>query len=98
MNGVMLAGALEDLGDGFIAMLGGWGDDGLQAVLVAIVAITALRTLSMKSAIGAILLFVVALGIYRSQDSLSDAFEDEVNNPAKAAASAPALPGPGGGA
>ncbi|CAM5613504.1 hypothetical protein ACIPPN_26740 [Streptomyces diastaticus] len=98
MNGVMLAGALEDLGDGFIAMLSGWGDDGLQAVLVAIVAITALRTLSMKSAIGAILLFVVALGIYRSQDSLSDAFEDEVNNPAKAAASAPALPGPGGGA
>lgn len=94
----MLAGALEDLGDGFIAMLSGWGDDGLQAVLVAIVAITALRTLSMKSAIGAILLFVVALGIYRSQDSLSDAFEDEVNNPAKAAASAPALPGPGGGA
>ncbi|MEU3261509.1 hypothetical protein ABZ694_27595 [Streptomyces albidoflavus] len=96
MNSVMLAGALEDLGDGFIAMLSGWGDDGLQAVLVLIVAITAFRSLSMKSAIGAILLFVVALGIYRSQDSLSDAFEDEVNNPAKAAASAPALPGPGG--
>ncbi|WP_228487809.1 hypothetical protein [Streptomyces albidoflavus] len=98
MNGVMLAGALEEVGDGFIAMLSGWGEDGLQAVLVTIVAITAFRTLSMKSAIGAIVLFIVALGIYRSQDTLSDAFEDEVNNPAKAAATAPKLPGPGGGA
>ncbi|MFD6043902.1 hypothetical protein ACFWG7_21660 [Streptomyces koyangensis] len=98
MNGVMLAGALKEVGDGFIAMLSGWGEDGLQAVLVAIVVFTAFRSLSMKSAIGAIVLFVVALGIYRSHDSLSDAFEDEVNNPAKAAATAPKLPGPGGGA
>jgi hypothetical protein len=87
---VMLAGKLDDLGNSWIDMFEGWATKGLQAVLLGLVVYAMIQKVSLKAGIGALLLMIVALGLYNSRDSLSDMFEDEVNNPAQGA---PAIPG-----
>jgi hypothetical protein len=87
---VMLAGKLDDLGNSWIDMFEGWATKGLQAGLLGLVVIIMIQKFSLKAGIGALLLMIVALGLYNSRDSLSDMFEDEVNNPAKGT---PAVPG-----
>ncbi|MFC5220062.1 hypothetical protein [Streptomyces coerulescens] len=90
LNGVLLAGRLDDLGDSWITMLQSWATKGLQAGLLVLVVVIMVQKFSLKAGIGALLLMIIALGLYNSREDLSDMFEDEVKNPAKGA---PAVPG-----
>ncbi|MFF1378746.1 hypothetical protein [Streptomyces sp. NPDC058308] len=96
VNRAVLAGKLADLGDSWIGTAKDWGTAGLQAALVVIVVVIMLQRFSLKAGIGALILMVIALGLYNSRNQLADMFEDEVKNPAR---SAPALehPIPAGG-
>jgi hypothetical protein len=86
----VLAGQLDDLGDSWISMFQDWATKGLQAGLLVLVVVIMIQKVSLKAGIGALLLMIVALGLYNSREDLSNMFEDEVNNPAKGA---PAVPG-----
>lgn len=91
MNGSVLAGKLNDLGDSWISMFQDWATKGLQAGLLALVVIIMIQKVSPKAGIGALLLMIVALGLYNSREDLSTMFEDEVKNPAKGAPAAPSV-------
>jgi hypothetical protein len=86
----MLAGQLNDLGNSWINMFKEWATKGLQAGLVCLVVVIMIQKFSLKAGIGALLLMIIALGLYNSRDSLANMFEDEVKNPARGA---PAHPG-----
>ncbi|MFJ2007834.1 hypothetical protein [Streptomyces chartreusis] len=90
VNGVLLAGRLDDLGDSWITMLENWATKGLQAGLIGLVVVIMIQKFSLKAGIGALILMVIALGLYDSRQELAAMFEDEVKNPAKGA---PAVPG-----
>lgn len=90
VHSLMLAGQLDDLGNSWITMFKNWATKGLQAGLLVLVVVTMIQKFSLKAGIGALLLMVIALGLYNSRDSLADMFEDEVNNPSKGV---PAVPG-----
>ncbi|MCX4862405.1 hypothetical protein [Streptomyces canus] len=90
MTGVLLAGELGDLGDSWITMFENWATKGLQAGLLVLVVVIMIQKFSLKAGIGALILMVIALGLYNSRNDLADMFEDEVKNPSK---SAPAVPG-----
>ncbi|MFF0764322.1 hypothetical protein ACFYWH_30475 [Streptomyces sp. NPDC003737] len=90
VHSVMLAGQLDDLGNSWITMFQGWATKGLQAGLIVLVVVIMVQRFSLKAGIGALLLMIIALGLYNSRDSLANMFEDEVKNPAKGA---PAVPG-----
>ncbi|MFF1321965.1 hypothetical protein ACFVZZ_21420 [Streptomyces chartreusis] len=90
VNGVLLAGRLDDLGDSWITMLENWATKGLQAGLIGLVVVIMIQKFSLKAGIGALILMVIALGLYDSRQELASMFEDEVKNPAKGA---PAVPG-----
>ncbi|MFD4953461.1 hypothetical protein [Streptomyces sp. NPDC058451] len=87
---VMLAGQLNDLGDSWITMFREWATKGLQAGLVVLVVVIMIQKFSLKAGIGALLLMVIALGLYNSRNDLADMFTDEVKNPSKGA---PTVPG-----
>ncbi len=89
-RGVLLAGKLDNLGDSWIDMFGEWAAKGLQAGLLVLVVVIMIQKFSLKAGIGALILMVIALGLYNSRNSLADMFEDEVKNPSN---SAPAVPG-----
>ncbi|MFD5574758.1 hypothetical protein [Streptomyces cadmiisoli] len=72
-------------------MFGDWATKGLQVGLAVIVVVVMLQKFSPKAAIGALILMVIALGLYNSRNDLADMFEDEVANPAQGA---PAHPSP----
>ncbi|MEV5085687.1 hypothetical protein AB0K74_45660 [Streptomyces sp. NPDC056159] len=86
----MLAGQLNDLGDSWISMFKDWATKGLQAGLVVLVVVIMIQKFSLKAGIGALLLMVIALGLYNARNDLADMFTDEVKNPSKGA---PAVPG-----
>ncbi|MFD4975123.1 hypothetical protein [Streptomyces sp. NPDC058424] len=86
----MLAGQLNDLGDSWITMFKDWATKGLQAGLVVLVVVIMIQRFSLKAGIGALLLMVIALGLYNARNDLADMFTDEVKNPSKGA---PAVPG-----
>ncbi|MGW3911517.1 hypothetical protein ACWEBX_08295 [Streptomyces sp. NPDC005070] len=88
VHGVLLAGQLDDLGNSWINMFKEWATKGLQAGLIVLVVVIMIQKFSLKAGIGALLLMIIALGLYNSRDSLASMFEDEVKNPAK---SAPAI-------
>jgi hypothetical protein len=90
VNSLMLAGQLDDLGDSWITMFQDWATKGLQAGLLVLVVVIMIQKFSLKAGIGALLLMIIALGLYNSREDLSGMFEDEVKNPAKGA---PAIPG-----
>ncbi|MFI9772067.1 hypothetical protein ACIHJG_35180 [Streptomyces sp. NPDC052415] len=90
VNGVVLAGKLDEFGDSWISMFEDWGAKGLQAGLIVLVVIIMIQRFSLKAGIGALLLMIIALGLYDSREDLADMFEDEVKNPAQGA---PAIPG-----
>ncbi|MDH6604403.1 hypothetical protein M2164_000036 [Streptomyces sp. SAI-208] len=90
MTGVLLAGKLDDLGNSWINMFEDWAAKGLQAGLLVLVVVVMIQRFSLKAGIGALILMVIALGLYNSRNSLAQMFEDEVKNPSK---SAPAVPG-----
>ncbi|MFZ4246601.1 hypothetical protein G3I30_15010 [Actinospica acidiphila] len=90
MHSLVLAGQLNDLGDSWINMFKEWATKGLQAGLVCLVVVIMIQKFSLKAGIGALLLMIIALGLYNSRDSLANMFEDEVRNPAKGA---PVVPG-----
>ncbi|BAC67882.1 hypothetical protein [Streptomyces avermitilis] len=86
----MLAGRLDETGDGWINMLESWATKGFKAGLMALVVIGMVQKFSLKAGLGALLLMVIALGLYDSRNDLADMFTDEVKNPSKGA---PAVPG-----
>ncbi|MEV2234999.1 hypothetical protein AB0H69_41440 [Streptomyces phaeochromogenes] len=90
VNRLVLAGELDELGDSWIDMFMGWATKGLQAGLLVLVVVIMIQKFSLKAGIGALILMVIALGLYNSRNQLANMFEDEVNNPSK---SAPAVPG-----
>ncbi|SEB98593.1 hypothetical protein SAMN05216532_0108 [Streptomyces sp. 2231.1] len=87
---LVLAGQLDDLGNSWITMFKDWATKGLQAGLVCLVVVIMIQKFSPKAGIGALLLMVIALGLYNSRNDLATMFEDEVKNPSKGA---PAHPG-----
>ncbi|KUN17557.1 hypothetical protein AQJ11_37455 [Streptomyces corchorusii] len=86
----MLAGKLDALGDSWLDMFKDWATKGLQTGLIFLVVVIMIQKFSLKAGIGALLLMIIALGLYNSRDSLASMFEDEVKNPSKGA---PAVPG-----
>ncbi|WP_331765347.1 hypothetical protein OG747_52835 (plasmid) [Streptomyces sp. NBC_01384] len=90
VHSLMLAGQLNDLGNSWITMFKEWATKGLQAGLVCLVVVIMIQKFSLKAGIGALLLMVIALGLYNSRNDLANMFTDEVKNPAK---SAPTIPG-----
>ncbi|MCX5097617.1 hypothetical protein OOK36_55275 [Streptomyces sp. NBC_00365] len=90
VHSLMLAGQLNDLGNSWINMFKEWATKGLQAGLVCLVVVIMIQKFSLKAGIGALLLMVIALGLYNSRNDLANMFTDEVKNPAK---SAPSIPG-----
>ncbi|MFD4604372.1 hypothetical protein ACFWPQ_40945 [Streptomyces sp. NPDC058464] len=90
VHSLMLAGQLNDLGNSWIDMFKEWATKGLQAGLLVLVVVVMVQKFSLKAGIGALLLMIIALGLYNSRDSLANMFEDEVKNPVKGA---PAVPG-----
>lgn len=82
---LVLAGELSDLGDSWISMFGKWATKGLQTGLVCLVVVIMIQKFSLKAGIGALLLMVIALGLYNSRNDLANMFEDEVKNPSKSA-------------
>lgn len=90
VHSLMLAGQLDDLGNSWINMFKNWATKGLQAGLLVLVVVIMIQKFSLKAGIGALLLMVIALGLYNSRDSLANMFTDEVKNPSKGA---PAIPG-----
>ncbi|MFC0843458.1 hypothetical protein ACFH04_06880 [Streptomyces noboritoensis] len=90
VHSLVLAGELSDLGDSWINMFKEWATKGLQTGLVCLVVVIMIQKFSLKAGIGALVLMIIALGLYNSRDSLAKMFEDEVNNPSKGA---PAIPG-----
>jgi hypothetical protein len=87
---LVLAGQLNDLGNSWITMFKQWATKGLQAGLVCLVVVIMIQRFSLKAGIGALLLMVVALGLYNSRNDLANMFTDEVKNPSHGA---PAVPG-----
>ncbi|WP_435279805.1 hypothetical protein [Streptomyces sp. 1222.5] len=90
VRSLVLAGQLDDLGNSWITMFKDWATKGLQAGLVCLVVVIMIQKFSLKAGIGALLLMVIALGLYNSRNDLATMFEDEVKNPSKGA---PAHPG-----
>ncbi|MET9083667.1 hypothetical protein ABZX77_17530 [Streptomyces sp. NPDC004237] len=90
VHSLMLAGQLSDLGNSWISMFKDWATKGLQAGLLVLVVVIMVQKFSLKAGIGALLLMIVALGLYNSRNSLADMFTDEVKHPSKGA---PAVPG-----
>ncbi|MFE3410711.1 hypothetical protein ACFXMT_21030 [Streptomyces mirabilis] len=90
MHSLMLAGQLNDLGNSWINMFKEWATKGLQAGLVCLVVVIMIQKFSLKAGIGALLLMVIALGLYNARNDLANMFTDEVKNPARGA---PAIPG-----
>ncbi|MEU9522822.1 hypothetical protein [Streptomyces sp. NPDC048224] len=90
LGGVVLAGQLDDLGDSWITMFQDWATKGLQAGLIVLVVVIMVQRFSLKAGIGALLLMIIALGLYDAREDLADIFTDEVKNPANGA---PAVPG-----
>ncbi|MFF7358314.1 hypothetical protein ACFZA1_37660 [Streptomyces filipinensis] len=90
VHGLMLAGQLDDLGNSWINMFKEWATKGLQAGLICLVVVIMIQKFSLKAGIGALLLMVIALGLYNSRNELANMFTDEVKNPSKGA---PAVPG-----
>ncbi|MDQ0994762.1 hypothetical protein [Streptomyces sp. V3I7] len=90
VHSLMLAGQLNDLGNAWIDMFKEWATKGLQAGLVVLVVVIMIQKFSLKAGIGALLLMVIALGLYNSRNDLASMFEDEVKHPSKGA---PAVPG-----
>ena len=71
---------LQNLGDNIIGMLAGWALPSLTAVGGLIVVVTMVRRFSLKAGIGAVLAFVVCLGIYNSRDDLATMFKNQVQS------------------
>ncbi|WP_405933693.1 hypothetical protein [Streptomyces sp. NBC_00827] len=90
VNSLMVAGQLDDLGDSWINMFKDWATKGLQAGLLVLVVVIMIQKFSLKAGIGALLLMIIALGLYNSREDLAGMFEDEVKNPSQGA---PAVPG-----
>jgi len=90
VHSVLLAGELDEVGNGWINMFKNWATNGLQAGLLVLVVVVMIQKFSLKAGIGALLLMVIAMGLYNSRNELANMFEDEVKNPSKGA---PAVPG-----
>ncbi|MGY9066876.1 hypothetical protein [Streptomyces sp. CAS3] len=90
VHSLVLAGELGDAGNSWIDMFANWGTKGLKGGLICLVVIIMVQRFSLKAAIGALLLMVIALGLYDSRNDLADMFADEVKHPSKGA---PAVPG-----
>ncbi|MGW2650896.1 hypothetical protein ACWC2T_39950 [Streptomyces sp. NPDC001393] len=90
VHSLVLAGQLNDLGNSWINMFKDWATKGLQAGLICLVVVIMIQRFSLKAGIGALLLMVIALGLYNSRNDLANMFTDEVKNPSKGA---PAVPG-----
>ncbi|MEU1660649.1 hypothetical protein ABZ527_31695 [Streptomyces griseofuscus] len=90
VHGLMLAGELGDLGNSWITMFTNWGTKGLKGGLVCLVVVIMVQRFSLKAGIGALLLMVIALGLYNSRNDLAAMFTDEVKHPSKGA---PPVPG-----
>ncbi|MEU6653369.1 hypothetical protein ABZ904_29025 [Streptomyces sp. NPDC046900] len=91
VHSLMLAGQLDDLGNSWINMFKQWATNGLKAGLVVLVVVIMIQKFSLRAGIGALLLMIIALGLYNSRESLANMFEDEVKNPAKGASATPGI-------
>ncbi|MFI7008868.1 hypothetical protein [Streptomyces sp. NPDC050145] len=79
-NSLVLAGALEDLGNNWIDMFAVWADKGLKVALAVIVLYVLVTRFSLKAGVGALLLMMLALGLYGAREDGAKKVEDEVTN------------------
>lgn len=78
MSEVMLAGALEEVGDHLLGVGQGWADTALALILAVLVAVKIGQKFSIKAGIGAAIGMVLCLGIYDSRQDLRDDVKDEI--------------------
>lgn len=83
---VVLAAAFENIGNGLFGLGESWSERALKLFLIAIVAITVIKKMSIKAGIGAVLGLVICLGIYNARTDLADAFRAELTDLQSAAA------------
>jgi len=78
MSEVMLAGALEQVGDHLLGVGQGWADAALALILAVLVGVKVAQKFSIKAGIGAAIGMVLCLGIYDSRQELRDDVKDEI--------------------
>ncbi|MET9955985.1 hypothetical protein ABZ135_31195 [Streptomyces sp. NPDC006339] len=76
----VLAGAFENIGNGLFGLGESWAERALKLFLIAIVAITVIKKMSIKAGIGAVLGLAICLGIYSARTDLADAFKQELTD------------------
>ncbi|MGW7639516.1 hypothetical protein [Streptomyces decoyicus] len=84
---VQLAGAFENIGNHLFGIGTDWGEQGLRLALLALIVVKIVQRFSVKAGIGAVLGYVIILGIYNSQNPLANAFKDEITSVGSAPAS-----------
>ncbi|MFJ7067891.1 hypothetical protein [Streptomyces sp. NPDC101115] len=77
---VVLAAAFENIGNGLFSLGENWSERALKLFLIAIVAITVIKKMSIKAGIGAVLGLAICLGIYYARTDLADAFKQEITD------------------
>jgi phosphotransferase system glucose/maltose/N-acetylglucosamine-specific IIC component len=77
----VLAGQLSTLGDSWLGTLSRWADLALPTLLAVVVVVTVARRMSMRAAVGSLIMLAIALGLYWSRYDLASKFQDEVDNP-----------------
>ncbi|MFF4699906.1 hypothetical protein [Streptomyces chattanoogensis] len=87
MQTVQLAAAFEDIGNHLFGIGTDWAERGLRLALLVLVIVKISQRFSVKAGIGAILGYVIILGIYNSQNAIASAFKDEITSVGSAPAS-----------
>jgi phosphotransferase system glucose/maltose/N-acetylglucosamine-specific IIC component len=78
VDSIILAGELQEMGDGLIAMLAGWVKPALTAILGILVLAAVAKSFSLKAGLIAVIGMAIVLGIYESRDNMADAVKDEL--------------------
>ncbi|MFF4282897.1 hypothetical protein ACFY0Z_29465 [Streptomyces kronopolitis] len=87
MHTIQMAAAFEDIGNHLFGIGVGWGERALKLALLLLIVVKISQRFSVKAGIGAVLGYVIILGIYNSQLPLANAFKDEITSVGSASAS-----------
>lgn len=87
MQTVQMAAAFEDIGNHLFGIGTDWAEYGLKLGLLVLIVVKIVQRFSVKAGIGAVLGYVIILGIYNSQTLLANAFKDEITSVGSAPAS-----------
>lgn len=77
---MQMAGAFENIGDHLFTLGTNWAQAALRLALLVLIVVKVAQKFSVKAGIGAVIGYVLILGIYHSQEPLAKAFIDEITS------------------